>query len=715
MIGKIRVDRAVRDRRSMLVVGCASLTLVAATAISPVASAAARRSSAPVDCQAPTSGGPVFITATCVDPVLNQPYVDVEKPGSMTDPSTGVTANFTYVHGGFTGTNAKFSFYFPAADRYKGRYFETTYPTLSQEDAQPGCPEVGTSVCSVVFAISNGAYVVSTNNDGGVPAGGALAPYRTNAAAAKYSWTVAEGLYGTTVQPRGYLYGASGGAYQVVGSVENSDGVWDGAVPMVFGAPDAIPSFQAVQLLALRVLVDKLPQIADAMAPGGGGDPYAGLTSEQQSVLHEITSLGFPLRGWWQYQTLEAQPGGSFFALEPAIRGIDPTYVNDFWNTAGYEGSDPSVQAARIQYTTTVSSVTGSPATGLMLANIPPGYLSDADMIIKSGPEAGKTVPISTTSGNALTFGPLADSSVTRQITPGTSVELDNSWAIALGYYPRHQVPSPVEAGWNQYVGRNGQPLEPQRSVVLGPLFAASSGGSAPDGNFHGKMIILESAMDVQAYPWSADWYQQQARAQLGPRFSDDYRLWYMDNADHGPNGPAGATDPTAADHVVAYSGEMQQALLDLDTWTTDGTQPPASSKHSMSSDTQVHLPPTAPQRQGVQPVAALSAEAGGVPSSAGRIDVRAGQPVTFTMVTQTPPGTGRIVNVEWDFEGTGTFGLSTPPTGHCPVVHMSQTHSFTQPGKYFAVVRVTSQADGSVGSPYGLVQNLASVRVVVS
>ncbi len=141
--------------------------------------------------------------------------------------------------------------------------------------------------------------------------------------------------------------------------MENTSGVWDGAVPMVFGVPNAIPSFMTVELLALRVLADKLPQIADAEAPGGSGNPYAGLTPEQKSVLQEVTKLGFPLRGWWQYATLN---GGGFLAVEPAVRAIDPTYVNDFWSQPGYEGSDPSVQAARVQYDTTVVSLNGTPA-----------------------------------------------------------------------------------------------------------------------------------------------------------------------------------------------------------------------------------------------------------------------------------------------------------------------------------------------------------------
>jgi hypothetical protein len=714
-----------RRRRLKLVAASGVAVLTLAATLGSVPSALAEASDTPSACQAPSPGGPLFITATCVDPVLDRPYVDTEKPGTMTDPTTGITAGFLYVHGGFTGTSARFAFYFPVQGKYQGRFFETTYPTLSAEDAQPGCPEVGTSACSVVFAVSNGAYVVSTNNAGGVPAGGALAPYRANAAAAKFSRVVAERLYHTGASPRGYIYGASGGAYQVVGAMENTSGVWNGGVPMVFGVPNAIPSFMTAQSLAMRVLGDKLPEIADAVAPEGSGNPYAGLTAEQKSTLQEITRMGFPLRGWWQYAALSAQPGLSLFAVAPAIEGLDPSYLTDFWTAAGYEGSEPSVKAARIQYDTTVTGLVGSPATGLKLAHIPAGDLDYANLVIKSGPEAGQTVEIGNVTGDTLTFGPLASSSVTDKITPGTSVELDNSWLIALQYYQRHQVPAPDEYGWNQYRGPGGQPLEPQRSLLTGPLLDASTAGSVADGNFHGKMIMLESAMDVQAYPWSADWYSKQAQAALGSRYAGSYRLWYMDNADHGPNGPAdangsgnagpGGTETSAADHIVAYTGEFQQALLGLDAWVAHGVQPPASTSYRIDGDDQVQLPSDAGQRGGVQPVATLSATAGPNLSSGQRIQVAVGQPVTFTVAAQTPPGTGNIVKAEWDFEGVGTFGLSTPLTHTGPAVNLTQSHTFTKPGTYFPVVRVTSQADGNPRTPYGLIQNLASVRVIVT
>ena len=366
---------------------------------------------------------------------------------------------------------------------------------------------MGTSVCSVVFAISNGAYVVSSNNAGGVPAGGAVAPYRANAASAMYSRVVARQIYGNSIpSPRGYLYGASGGAYQTVGSMENTSGVWQGAVPMVFGVPNAIPSFMTAELLALRVLGPVLPQIADAVAPGGSGNPYAGLSPDQQAVLHEVTDLGFPLRGWWQYATLN---GGGFLAVEGAVERSIPPTSRISGPSRVTRAAEPAVQAARIQYATTVISLSGT--SGLVLANVPAGDLNNANLDITSGSLAGQTIPIESVTGNTVE---LAGSN--SGITPGTNVELDNSWLIAMQYYQRHQVPTPDEYGWNQYRGPNGQPLEPQRPLLIGPLLTESTAGSIPDGHFYGKMIMLGSTMDVQAYPWSEDWYRKQAEGRIG-------------------------------------------------------------------------------------------------------------------------------------------------------------------------------------------------------
>jgi hypothetical protein len=65
----------------------------------------------------------------------------------------------------------------------------------------------------------------------------------------------------------------------------------------------------------------------------------------------------------------------------------------------------------------------------------------------------------------------------------------------------------------------------------------------------------------------------------------------------------------------------------------------------------------TAGQRRGVQPVIALQA------NGAEWTEVATGQEVNFSASIEVPPRTGKIVSVEWDFEGVGTF----PVAGELP------------------------------------------------
>jgi hypothetical protein len=171
---------------------------------------------------------------------------------------------------------------------------------------------------------------------------------------------------------------------------------------------------------------------------------------------------------------------------------------------------------------------------------------------------------------------------------------------------------------------------------------------------------------------------------------------------------------PKAADHIVGYLGEVQQALLDLDAWVAKGIPPPASTSYKIDADDQVQLAATADQRHGIQPVVSLAATTGTRKSQNQRLEAVAGQPVTMLAKAQTPPMAGQIVNVEWDFEGIGTFTKSKQkiPIGH--EISLNEKYTFTKPGTYFPVVRVTSQRNGDPGTPFGLIQNIASIRVVV-
>jgi hypothetical protein len=461
------------------------------------------------------SGGPFLVSLDCVDPMFRSAAIDVDEQRSTTDPERGLTVHYRYIHGSFVGTTAKFSFYFPPPQKYKGRFFQSTYPTVTVEDAQPD---------AIVLAIANGAYAVSTNNGLGVMRSVTTGGYRINASAAKLSRDIAQRLYGADAPVRGYIYGASGGAFQTIGGLENTSGIWDGGAPIVPGVPNAIPSFMSAEVFALRVLGDKLAGVADALEPGGSGDPYAGLSEHQATVLREVTRLGHPLRGWWQYKALR---GGAFDIVIPAVEGVDASYAEDFWAQPGYEGhDDAAVEAARVQFDASVVDLSGNTLT---LSGTPQGFLTFTDLVVTSGAAAGKTFHLVSVNGNGVTV----DGGAT-DVDVGDRVRIDNSLYIALSYFQRHNVPSTDQYGWNQYRDPQGRPRGPQRQALVGEVLAQVFGGKAT-GRFNGKMIMLASIMDVQAYPWSADWYRKQAQDAFGNDLDQRYRLWYMDNADHTP------------------------------------------------------------------------------------------------------------------------------------------------------------------------------------
>jgi hypothetical protein len=638
------------------------------------------------------SNGQLFITETCVDPSLSQPVVDIDQQRSTTDPSTHVSVTYRYIHGYFADhPSAKFAFYYPAASAYQGRFFEETYPLVSVEDAAP---------TDIVFALTHGAYAVTTNNDGGVPVSQVLGGYRVNAAAAKFSRIEAKTVYGDSIaRPRGYIYGASGGAYQTLGAAENSDGVWDGAVPMVPGVPNAIPSFASVAMLALRVLNNKLPQIVDATQPGGSGDPFKGLTPTQKSVLKEVMSMGLPVRGLWQYKTLATRVGGEVAVIGASFASLDPSYVSDFWSQPGYEGHDQaSVQAARVQTTATVVSMSNNVIT---LDKALSGPLSFATLTATSGASTGGSAYINHVSGKTVTMDSVGSLG---QLAPGTTISVDNSTLIAMEYYPRHGIPTADEYGWSQYVDPStGLPKEPQRSLLAGPILATYSGGVAT-GNFHGKMIMLASTMDMQAYSWSADWYRKQA-AKAG--LTGNYRLWISDNADHDP-----FSSDLNPDYIVGYNGEMYQALLDLDAWVGQGKAPAATTNYKVSSLHQLSVTAPAGQRGGIQPALSLTAQSkNSKPTNS--ITVRKGATVQLVVKAATPPGAGRVVRVEWDFTSSQKFTKAKLAKASKSVT-ATASHRFTKKGTYFVVVRVSAERSGDANAAYTLVKNLARVRVVV-
>jgi hypothetical protein len=561
----------------------------------------------------------MFVTADCVDPLYNQPVIDSEVDLTTPIPHHRVS-------GHFEGTEKRFTFYFPPESQWDGRFFHLVYP-LDDENAEDGVPPDFGPPARIASGADSGAYTVQTNGGGG---------YRVDAAAAKFSETVAARYYGTDRRIYGYIYGGSGGSYQTIGAIENTSGVWDGAVPFIIGVPTSIPNNFFVRAFARFVLGDEAAEIADAVAPGGSGDPYAGLDDLERSVLREVTRMGVPLRAWEDYRYvlgLDAPDG--LLGFGGTVRAIDPTYVSDFWTEPGYAGTEQSA-------------------------------LGDLLRAARTG-------------------------------------DVDTDWNLALLTYHRHQVPR--RAGFyafDQFRDASGQPRYPQRPLEIGPLISASvTGGGTHTGNVHGKVITVVNLLDTDAFPWHGDWYAAQVRQALGDRFEDTFRIWYNDNADH--------ISPPRTHRLVQYDGILQQALRDVAAWAEDGVAPPRSTRYSVT-DSQVSVPADAADRRGIQPVVDLTVKGN---RGGDRVEVTAGQPVTFKASIQVPPHAGKVVATDWDFAGTGNF-VPVPFGRPKPKVQVQTTFSYTSPGTYYAALRVTAHPDGDVATPFARVQNLDRVRIVV-
>lgn len=639
----------------------------------------------------------VRVTADSVDPDYAEPFVDIDEQRAEPVPHR-------YVSGGFKGTDARFSFYFPPAEQYQGRFFHNTYPMAVSSDIGPFPIQFDVAVGDLGFTLDSGAYYVQTNNGlvfrnpGLDPA---IAAYRVNAAAAKFSRKVAAEIYGEH-RPWGYLFGGSGGAYQTLGAAENTSGVWDGFVPFVPGCDHAIPSMFTVRMHALRVLRQRpevLPAIADAVDVGGSGDPYAGLTKEEAGALREVTLMGFPPQGWYRQATLDS---GYFANISGMIPMMDPTYAEDFWSKPGYLGTDPesSIGASRFRFDSTVAAVSGPPYV-IELADLPDGDGQDAHLVVLSGESAGASLPINRVEGKTVRLIAVLDAAKAAGIRAGDKVRIDNSWALALQSYHRHQVPPTQDYyGWNQFRDSSGAPIYPQRPVQIGPTGTSNAAGSVLKGGITAKVLMLSAMMDIDAHAWQADWYRDRVRETLGDRFNDNFALWFVERAHH--ENPLDALQRT---QVTSFSGALQQALRDLATWVETGRKP--SETQYTVADSQIVVPPSAAARRGVQPVVELQA------NGRERAEVAAGEAVSLTATIEVPPGAGKIVAAEWDFQGTGTF---TPAVIGTPQerLELTASHAYAKPGTYFAVLRVAAQRDGDAATPYARVLNLARARIVV-
>ena len=91
------------------------------------------------------------------DPLFTQPYIDIDE-------WRDAPVRHRYVHGGFKGTETRFSFYFPDKAHYQGRFFQHITPVPDDENLAQKLTDGEENY--IGFSIASGGYYVETNGGG---------------------------------------------------------------------------------------------------------------------------------------------------------------------------------------------------------------------------------------------------------------------------------------------------------------------------------------------------------------------------------------------------------------------------------------------------------------------------------------------------------------------------------------------------------------------
>lgn len=653
------------------------------------------------------------------DDQMKKPYTDINEQ------RTREGIQHTYVHGGFEGTDIKFSLYFPTKEDYQGRFFQYLPPAAGHEDASQ---KLIKGDDKILFSLTHGAYFVESNlgtlNPFG-PQKDITITYRSSSAVAEYSRQVAKQIYGEEIpRPYGYIYGGSGGAYKTIECVENCN-TWEGCVPYVNGAPISVPHNLTIRAHSMRILRHKLGQIIQALQPDGSGNMYENLNDYEREALDDLLSFGFPKGA---ICGLKIMKDGSLPILISTMKKIDPQYFEDFWNVEGYAGADKSSDAyiSRIHHSTKVTSkfvplkgeaklpdnttgvdtswqrykgISGALETPLLQVESMATndfYEMGCFIFFKTGKAAGKRLHFNEHHENTLAIAEYWQCNELIEIMSlveiGDEVLLDNSDYIASTDYHLHAMPKEKYAGYENGYDSNGKPKYVQRENIVN-----FTGCGKMTGNFDCKMIIEHTFCDESAFPYQGDWYKQLVYKSQGEKDAKNkIRLQYIDNALHDDR-----ADPVGVElQYVTNAQCVYQCLLDVADWVEKGKEPPKESQYYLKGG-EIIFPKDANERGGIQNVCNLTAMGKKL------LNVKKGEEVTFNVDVEIPKGCGGLTNVEWSFEGEIDFPIKTGE-------RTSAGHIFTKEGKYVVVVRTYNERNNDTKTLFTQIRNIDKMVINV-
>jgi poly(3-hydroxybutyrate) depolymerase len=663
---------------------------------------------------------------------FGEPYIDVDEWRDS-------PRRHRYVHGGFEGTETRFSFYLPPVEQYAGRLVQYLEGGMGGHEMTLAAGVLtGDWLYEVAFE-ELGAYLVESNQ-GHFPAPGHgfnddIENWAASAESARFSWQVAEEMYGAKPH-HGYVWGVSGGGGRTMSCIENGPDVWDGAAPHMCysGSNHASWSAEGYWWLQAR---HKLADIVDAMAPGGSGDPFATLTTSERDGLVAVMRHGYPRGALSQLWQFAPWVWGLLMQAE-----MSP-YFDDFWNKPGYLGHDEPerVQPFLFDLTTKVDRVIlasemGIATLGGRLASA--GAVSDmtsgitlddnlddptryfgARIEFLSGAAKGRVLPCTQAESGVLSTSIESHAELFADVEPGDEVRVTNREFVAWCHMFLHQLDLPNEGDpelpqeWGGLAAwmLDGRPIYPQLPTVGA---GAGGGPKGHSGEFVGKVIHVNTTHDSMVWPNGAVGWTHKIVDKQGESRHDRYRMWWIENSPHGSPElllPAVTNQKDGKKwnaELVSYNGATAQALRELVRWAEDGIAPAPGTTFEFTDDGGVVLPATAAERGGVQPLVVVTANGGA------RADVKVGEAVHLEGVGTQPPGTGSVVWSEWDFEGTGRNTERVRADGDDEVLTVDATHTYAEPGTYFVTFRVGGHRDGLKGEGIA-VENLARARVVVT
>jgi hypothetical protein len=682
------------------------------------------------------------------DDFFGAPFIDVDE--ERDDPTP-----HRYIHGGFAGTDTRFSYYLPVpATRYQGRLYQPLEgANAGHETVQAG--PLGRERGSIEMAFRLGGYMVESNMghigdvmDAKAGSDPTIYGWRAAAESARFSKFVAARALGRA-PAYAYVYGGSGGARRSPLCLAYASGVWDAAMPYMgdavdgdhgdFSRPRTVAQHFCSMFNVQRVLGAKIYQVIDAMAPGGIGDPFTGLDTHQREELATLYRLGYP-RG---DEFMIAQPMGQIWfwsSFAERIQRDYPEYWEAFWTKPGHVGCDqpdlvrPDLIDARLTVARPLlpkvilddeqfsgpefSQLRGLAALfagmhdawdvpmALEIDNLPDGYRLGAGVRVVSGSAAGRQLYCINGVGNVLLCDGEGEASNLRftGVLPGDEVHVDNHAFLAFCYYYRHHL-SKAEVDYGS-LRVDGTPIYPQYEIPeMSPFM-----GVAHTGRFEGKLMWIHHTHDSSLWPSQGIGMKNNVERERGLEEAKNYfRLRWSENAEHGM--PSMFASPPGGRAVTTWlidpSPIIEQGLADLTAWVEDGVEPAGTAFEY--KDGRVTLPPTAAERGGIQPVVEVTANGGS------RAEVKAGDEVTLQVHAESPPGAGPIIAIKWDFDGSGDFPLAHDIDGTHSEVTLSTTHTYERPGTYFATALAESHRDGNVRASARRIPNVASARVVVA